>query len=303
MGANTGKNTGKGSQTSKVRKSHAITTAKKAQVALAAGAAAAGPLLHLSPAVAAFTMAMFAVLPEAVGTLMANHAERIRARTARGWRALLEAYAPGEDMTPEQAAAELEGLKDDPNVADAMWRLVRGFMEAPNDAAAEPLGVLAAEYVRLRRPADTFFRGTVRLLSEITETEVADLRGLLGWVLSSTRRSRVTVLTNDLEEHKRPPEVVQGVLRSATTYERVPWYVQLRRDDPDRPEEADNVAQDAWIRFATPPQDAGRLFTLLKASGLGAEPSMGVMGPAILVELQRATVERLDRILRAKGHP
>jgi hypothetical protein len=289
----------------KATKSGAIITAKEAAGAVGAAAGAAGgALLHLgAPAAAALVAALLALFPAGVAMVTEAAARRMRARGDRFWETIVDTWARDDGMTREKVAALLEARKDDADVSDAIWRAVRALMDAPTDAAAVPLGVLAAEYARNARAADTFFRGTVRLLSELTESEVADLSGLLGWVLSSTCRSRVTVLANDLEEHKRPPEVVQGVLRPATTYERVLWYVQLRRDDPDRPGEPDNVAQDAWIRFAIPPQDAGRLFTLLKASGLGAEPSMGVFGPAILLELQRATVERLDRILRASSRP
>jgi hypothetical protein len=230
-------------------------------------------------------------------------AKRMRARGDRFWETIVDTWARNDNTTHEEVAALLEARKDDPDVSDAIWRAVRALMDAPNDAAAVPLGVLAAEYARHACPADTFFRGTVRLLSELAESEVAELRDLLGWVLRSTQRARVTLLASDTEEHQRPAQVVAGALRPATTYERVPWYIKLRRDHPDRPEEPDNESNDAWTRIASPPQDAGRLFTVMKATGLGAEPTTGVFGAAVLLELDRATGERLDRILRARSHP
>src|SRR6185437_13166920 len=108
-----------------------------------------------------------------------------------------------------------------------------------------------------------------------------ELRDVLAWVLDSTRRSYVTLLANNMKN------------AGGITHERVPWYVQLRRDDPGRPDEPD-MGNDPWILYTDPPQDADRLFALLKATGLGSEPTLGVMGAAVLVEL-RAVAVRMAR--------
>jgi hypothetical protein len=229
-----------------------------------------------------------ALLPGGLALATEAAARRFRARGERLYRTIIEEWARDSGKTPEEVAGRLEELKDDAAASDAIWRSVRALMDTPNSNAAVSLGVLTAEYLRDERPADAFFRGIVRLLSDLAEDEAAEMRRMLGWALEQTRRPRFDLWASDFAEWKG------GKSR------RVPWFVAVRPDDPLAPEEADGGN---WIQLPQPPASAGRLFALLKASGVGLEAAVDVMGPGIFGGMDRPVAERLVRILDLGSRP
>lgn len=195
----------------------AIVTAKDVvqTVAAAGGAAAAAVTVPATaqPSVLALAAVLVALFPSALAAVTEAGARRLKARAERFYESIVDAWAADGSTTREEIAGKLEAAKDDPDIADAIWRAIRGLMDAPNDAAAVPLGVLAAEYAKEGRPADAFFRGCVRLLQELSEAEHAELRALLKWVTTATARESVDLVARRgaidaaLDQHVQEPGV------------------------------------------------------------------------------------------------
>lgn len=170
-------------------KKQPILSGKEIATTAAATGAAVGQALAISPSAATTTLAiaagLVAIFPPVVAALSEVGIRRMRARADRFYASIVENWATDNEMTAEEVAGKLEAHKEDPNVADAIWRAVRRLMDAPNDDAAVPLGVLAAEYARDKRPANAFFRGTTRLLTELSPAESRDLQRLVYWTLET----------------------------------------------------------------------------------------------------------------------
>jgi hypothetical protein len=253
---------------------------KDAAGAAASASAAAAQALVVDPGwskpelVAAMVLAAF--FPPIIAAMTEAGVRRMKTRADHFYRSMIESWASDENVTPEEIAGRLEANREDPDVADAIWRAVRGLMEAPNDAAAVTLGVLTAEYMREKRKADVFFRGTVRLLSELSESEIAEAREILSWVLDSTRRDRV--LIKAYNKMMGNGKVVP-----------CPWRLII---DPDEPGTSD-------VAYSQHPSDGDRLLTLLTANGLARDPRGSYFDYSpVEAEVERSVVERLVRILR-----
>jgi len=261
------------------KKESLVSKAKDTASALAGAGAAAGQVLLVDPGwskpglVAAMVLA--ALFPPVIAAMTETTARRMKTRGDRFYQSMVDSWANDENLTAEGVAGRLEARKEDPDVADAVWRAVRGLMDAPNDAAAVPLGVLAADYAREKRKADVFFRGTVRLLSELSASEVGELQALLSWVLGSTQRQQVLLLA-------RNKTMVDNEIRQT------PWQVTTVRDAPERGE----------LVYEEHPTDGDRLLTLLTANGLARDPRGSYLDfSPVEAEVERLVVERLVRLL------
>lgn len=276
---------------STTKKPHALVTTKDAVTAAATAGAGAVSGLAVGAGATATAIVLAALLvaffPPALAAVTEVGVRRMKARGDRLFETIVDAWARDEEKTPEEVAGLLEAAKDDPNVADAIWRVVRGLMEAPTDVAAVPLGLLAAEYARDKRAADAFFRGTVRLLSDASEREIDELARILSWVAASTRRREVVLTATDMEERDR-------------TWHSIPWRLYVRPDDPDQPELPHQGRDGADINYDPSPEDGERLLFLLKSAGLAYEQTSGGLGGGVpQAVLRRAVVERLAALLRA----
>lgn len=259
------------------RKQAAIVTAK--DVTSAAGAVAAGATSALvvnpaaTPGLLALAAVLVAVFPPVLAAMTEAGVRRMKTRADRFFETLVDVWTRDESQTREEVAGLLEVAKDDPNVADTIWRAVRGLMDAPNDAAAVPLGVLAAEYTRDKRPADAFFRGVVRLLQELEAVELDELRKLLIWVIDTTRRGKVELVAR------------RGAVDAAL-------------DEFANDLDVDGIPEKRVSTGVV--SDPERLFALLTANGL-AVSHLGMRINVSLPEisLRRTIAERLLRVIAA----
>ncbi|WP_437631714.1 hypothetical protein [Sorangium sp. So ce854] len=254
-----------------------IVPAKDAVSALASAGAAATSAMVVSPAAAtsalAFAALLVAIFPPVLAAMTEAGVRRMKMRGDRFFNKIVDEWARDEEKTHEEIAGQLEAAKDDPNVADAIWRAVRGLMEAPNDAAAIPLGVLVAEYTREKRAADAFFRGVVRLLQELEASEFDELRKLLDWVTSTTKRAEVDLVARNGAVDAALDDFVHDVNVDG---------------EPDKRTMTDAVS------------DPGRMFGLLTANGLAVSlPGMRFDVSLPEITLRRVTAQRLLRLLEA----
>lgn len=274
-----------------------IVTARDLTGAATAAGAAAGQALLLSPADAPSVLAIAAVvatlLPPVVMAMTEASARRLKNRGDRFWRSLVADWVRNSDLTQEEVAGRLESKKDDPAVSDAIWRAVRGMMEAPNEKAAVVLGVLAAQYSRDGRRADAFFRGTVRVLSDLSDEEADELSSMLSWALSSSEGDRIFLIAQDREQ-------VDG------RWQMIPWRVELLKEYlPDQATELRNsgaIRESLYLRCPHSFTEPERLFSLLKIHGLALDsdynPTWGGAPPNM--ELVRTSAQRLLSLLRAQ---
>lgn len=225
---------------------------------------------------------LVALFPQVIAAFSEVAMRRMRKRADLFYRSIVDRWARDANITEAEVAGLLEAHKEDPNIADAVWRAVRELMEAPSDDAAIPLGVIAADYARSGRAADSFFRGVVRLLSELSSLEMSELRELLNWLHNKTASERFDVVARNLEIASSDRE----------SWKEVPWSVSLHNRASGSEKE---------VRFPGKLSDAGRLIVLLKANGLATESGMSFWDynpPS--AELQRGIVERLIGLLGAK---
>jgi hypothetical protein len=247
-----------------------------AAVTATAGAAAVAAItgsfqIAVVTALATFMPAVFAVAGEAA-------VRHKRGQYDRMFTALAERWAEDENMTSEEVAGFLEAHKEEPWVHDTVWRTVRSLMEAADDAATVPLGLLAQEYMRDKQRPDAYFRGTVRLLQELNAEEFRELRAMLDWVLAETVRPIVIVTARGGGAHS--------------------WRLYIMRDvEGDGDAEAQNETA-ATMKTADVVSEPERLFALLEGTGIGLPPRADRWGGGFPdVRLERVVAERLRRLL------
>lgn len=217
--------------------------------------------------------------------------DRWRGRCARRVEKLVETlkreWAADAGMTPEEVAARLEvEAKNNSDFAETISRSVRALIDAPSERAAVALGVLVADYGRLKRRPDVFLRGVVRLVCDLEDVEIDELAAVLDWVLATVKRE--AIILRALDSKQKPDK----------TWERIPWTMDIHLDDPDQPD----LSHRRGDRAVCPihPTDGERLLHVLKWSGLGFEQVTGGLGGVPpMADLRRTTVERLVRILKA----
>lgn len=247
---------------------------ERVQTVTSAAAAGTSSLIAGSgadPVVAVAAATALAVLPQILGAVAERWKRRMQVRAERFLQTIIDTWARDEDKTPDEVAGLLEARTADPDVADAIWRAVRGLMEAPNDAAAVPLGILVAGYTREKRPADAFFRGVVRLLQDLEGSEIQELRQLLYWVASTTGRAEVELVARRGAVDTARDEFVDLVGVDGMTEKRV---------------------------HTTVVSDPERLFALLAGNGLAISRPHARFDVALPeIALRRSVVERLLHIL------
>ncbi len=268
-------------------KKQPLLSGKEIATTAAATGAAVGQALTIGPAAATTTLAMaaafVALFPPIIATLSEAGIRRMRARADRFYASIVENWATDDEMTAEEVAGILEAHKEDPNVADAIWRAVRALMDAPNDDAAVPLGVLAAEYARDKRPADAFFRGTTRLLTELSTAESRDLQRLVFWTLETAPDAQeVTLVAFDRDATAGP---------DANAWPVVPWRVLMFHS---------NTSLSAPDGILEELQEPVRLLSLLENTFLAFAGSLGWMGASPRqVSIRLEVVRRLAGVFRA----
>ncbi|WP_437998251.1 hypothetical protein WMF26_48380 [Sorangium sp. So ce185] len=237
-----------------------------------------------NPAVAALATVMPVVLSGLWWTGM--HWKRIEAE--RLWRRITDDWAASEDVTREEIEGRIAARAEEPAVREVIMRSVRALMEQVDSATTVPLGALAQEYLRdpVNKP-DAFFRGAVRVLSEIDGGELNELREMLDWVLRTTSRDEVEIRAWNLEVRSRLPGFDE--------LQAEPWVLVTLVDDvvADEPWER----EDARITFARV-SEPERIFQLLQANGLALPGRATVAGAAPPhIRVPRLTAARFRRTL------
>jgi hypothetical protein len=222
-----------------------------------------------------------AVLPWALTTVIAIARGWKEREAARWWYELLHGHG-NDDATPEEIAGIIDEHGEKPFVRETILRGVRAIGDAVDPAVVTPLATLARDYVRTERDPDGFFRGTARLLADLSAQELADLRELLAWISAGSARDEVTVTASDTEQIGK------------NQWRDIPWRIRFLRDEfvgvkTDNPDPYVTMVGIA---------DPVRLFHLLRLNGLGME-GHGMSydaGPGKIV-LVRSVIDRLRTVL------
>jgi hypothetical protein len=114
-----------------------------------------------------------------IPTIFGLGVDRIRSRSERRAQRLLE-HMTEADPDPQ---GFVEGLRarleaDDPDLVSALRSLLAASVESVSDAAIEPMAMIGRAHIRGECPT-WIARGWLRILAELTEVEIADLRALV----------------------------------------------------------------------------------------------------------------------------
>jgi len=104
------------------------------------------------------------------------------ARLGRWWRRIIA--DPGWEAPQEVQGIIEQRLKDDPTARDTVWQAAKRVVEMPNDESIEVIGSITAEYLRDKKEVDAFFRGSVRLLADLTPGEFGDLKRIASMLVN-----------------------------------------------------------------------------------------------------------------------
>lgn len=182
-------------------------------------------------------------------------------RVARWWKRLTE--DPSWE-TPQEAQGIIEAaLQESADARETVWTAAKELIDAVDLEAVEVIGSITAEYLRDKRQVDVFFRGSVRMLADLSSVELRALRVLV---------TAVDQVPDD------PILVIEKEGR-----------LNIRKVSSPNP-----VSQGIEIG------DVRRLFRMVKANDLGDEPQGGKYdsptGPTVLVP-NKAHFHQLSRHL------
>ncbi|WP_441291612.1 hypothetical protein ACSRUE_15160 [Sorangium sp. KYC3313] len=252
----------------------------------AAPAVVAGTGLTVAAGSVATAALIATLLPGALGMAWQAWTTRYHRRALNLLEAIKAEWAADAGVTAEEVAGKLDAeAQQNPDFADAISRAVRALMDAPSERAAVALGVLVAEYGREEKSADAFFRGVVRLFSELDNAELDELTGVLEWLLATVKREGVIVCAVD---SKQGPD---------KKWARIPWTISIQVDDPEQPHLPHQKSERAT--YEVHPANGERLLHVLKWAGLAYEQASGGFGGSPpLADVRRSVADRLARLLR-----
>jgi hypothetical protein len=176
------------------------------------------------------------------------------------WERMAHAFS-GEDLQ----GFVRDRLENDPAARNALFESLRNLSNALDDSVVPALADLTAEYLREHKPADAFFRGVQRVLSDLTAGEFESLRDLMVAVAAIPVSKR----TITLSQHGDPK-----LVHYSTSHRREP------------------------IGSFGP--HTQRIFHLLKVNGLGADfqgGSFGAQPGPKSIALALETIRRLSTLL------
>ncbi|HTA93123.1 MAG TPA: hypothetical protein VK745_26275 [Polyangiaceae bacterium] len=91
----------------------------------------------------------------------------------------LNAFDPDPSAAGAKAAQMAEERKDDHTYHDTVLRSFRQMMEAVDESVVPTLGYMAGQYARANKRPDAIFRGLGRLLCDLEEGELEQLKSML----------------------------------------------------------------------------------------------------------------------------
>jgi hypothetical protein len=250
--------------------------AKEAATAVvnAAGTIAAGALAVGATPATSVGLAVGAGLITAVTGRLTGWQSRKRERRVVAW---IGAYVEGSpDLDPELVEAEIHAKAEhNPVIQEVILEGARAIDEALADVVLPTLARLTRSYRVSERPADAFFRGVRRMLSDLDGEEFAAFTLLIKRLLSDDRVDTVEYFRLEIE---------------GKTGEVERWHVVTTPEGKQGGER---------MTCGDIPH-ALRLFHLLKVNGLGADSSVGGFsagaGPEI-VHIQSAILKRLAAVV------
>lgn len=241
----------------------------KVTAIVTSGAAAAAAVSNPSSGV------LLAMFPAIIGFVLFAGFELYTARAHSWWDRLWKS----KWTRPEELRDIIEANKDKRWVLETITESVKRLLDSVDDAAAVPLGVLAAEYLGAQQRPDAFFRGFSRVVADLSADEINDLKAVL----------------DVLREPLQRDEVYLGIVKSRsdllvdTVFEqRADGVVAVLADD--REPLARGAAPSSFLRLAN----------LLKVHGLAQEAGSNVLnaqsGPGVMV-IQTKTFRRIANLL------
>ncbi len=216
----------------------------------------------------------FPILPTALaitaGTTMLDYiGVRLRQHQAeRGARFLQHCSS----LTNIEVVKEID---ENPAARDVILKAVRQLQDV-DDVAVPALGRLADEYLKNKKPADSFFRGASRLLTELDSTEFASLQTLLTALAAQVRPEEL------LEIHN------MGAPGGGNDVQIIEPHLEGKRPPP---------------LSLGPMGDIPRLFHLLKINDLGRDNPSGFLGVSSGPHVLRITKAFVNRLLALVGAP
>jgi hypothetical protein len=252
---------------------------KQALVSLGAwgGTAAAGAILATPDHVNVNQVALAAGL-SGLAAVAEKLPDLYRAASMRNWFRVLFGFARPAELEAD-VEQKLNAAVLDANGQAVLFDVLRKMNDATDPAALVPIGRLLREYVDEKRSIDSFFRGVVRTLLDVTASEIASLT----IILRALRDSKNTAPFVDIqvkrlsEDHFDFSEAADGD--------------QLRI--PLRPQTQPDGYEFEAVR--NPLGHSRRIFHLLLAHGIAIDPAITGSEPAVAME--KATAGRFLALL------
>ncbi len=114
-------------------------------------------------------------------------------------RSLVRQIKTTDDISEEEIAGIIENwIEERESRRELIVSAVRRVLDDVDTAALRPLANLVIRY-RDQVP-DSVFRATARLIAQLSEAELDDLRRLVNWALENTKRDDLTITTHDSEQ-------------------------------------------------------------------------------------------------------
>lgn len=176
-------------------------------------------------------------------------------------------------LPPADVQEEIRrALEDDRDESrrELIWATVKELVDSVSDAAIPPIASLTAETLHGQRPMDALYRGAVRLLAELSTSELNDLRVLLRVALAGT-----SMLGSDAD-------VRLNFFPDKAT-------LSIRQTIGEDADENEKEIHNDKLSF-----DATRLMRLLRENDLGWQ-TVWVFGSAAIVQTRVSTLRWLAR--------
>ncbi|WP_437546098.1 hypothetical protein WME97_41350 [Sorangium sp. So ce367] len=220
------------------------------------------------------------LLPWALTTVFAIARGWKEREVAKWWYELLHGQED-DQVTPEEVAGLIDAHQEEPFVRETVLRSVRALGEAVDPAVVTPLAVLAREYVSEQKTPDAFFRGTARVLADLSGGELADLRRVVSWGLSTCSEDRCMLVAFD-------QDVISG--KNKDEWPKIPWRVLMFAGKFKSLDKADGVLDGV--------SNPNRLLRLLEMNDLATRPSSSAWGvDPLRIMVETETLSRLARVL------
>lgn len=113
-------------------------------------------------------------------TLREQYIQHLAAKEEEFWQKIVSMYQAREPgVTEAEIEHRLHKLDKRENFLKAIMQSYRSLMESLDDSILPPLATITAEYLALGRAPDGFYRGTCRLLADLSFEEFESLKQII----------------------------------------------------------------------------------------------------------------------------